>query len=176
MSAVELKTQYDKLYATMSGSKDVNKMKHFGAAFTRMFYKAADSYPDLAASTLEFLAGMDYYNFVTVNEATAVASKFVNDDTHLSGASEPTKGAHWSMDTLKSFLASKELPLEEKPYYNYPALWLTVNMIYSDFADALVKITGSKDNEHIATSVYMLAVKKLKDRDRPSFIREYFHL
>lgn len=176
MSAQDFKRDFAKLYSTMESSNDVSKMKHFGVAFTQMFNQVADKYPDLAAATLEFLTGMDYYNFVTMNEALSVASKFINDDTHLSGASEPTKGAHWSMDTLKSFLASKELPLEEMPYYNYPAMWLTVNMIYSDFADALVKITGSKDNEQIATSVYMLAVKKLKDRDRPSFIREYFHL
>lgn len=58
----------------------------------------------------------------------------------------------------------------------WAALWLTVNMIYSDFANAFVAITGKKDNDTIATASYTFAVKKLKDRDRPHFIREYFEL
>lgn len=176
MSAVELKNQYDQLYATMSGSKDVAKMKHFGAGFTAMFHKAADSYPDLATSTLEFLSGIEYYNFVTPNEATSIASRFVNDDTMITGSGEPSKGAHWSMDALKGFLSQNGIPLEDKPYYNWPALWLTVNMIYSDFANTLVELYGSKDNEHIAQASYKFAVNKLRDLDRPHFIREYFHL
>lgn len=176
MSAVELKTQYDKLYATILGSKDVSQMRHLGAAFTAMFHKAADSYPDLAISTLEFLSGIEYHNFVTPNEATSVASHFINDDTMITGSGAPSKGAHWSMDALKGFLSQNGIPLEDKPHYNWPALWLTVNMIYSDYANAFVELFGSKDNEYIAQSSYKFAVKKLEDLDRPHFIREYFHL
>lgn len=176
MSATDLKTQYDKLYAIMEGSRDVAKMKYFGAAFTAMFHKAADSHPDLAAFALEILSGMEYYNFVTPAEATNVASQFINDDTVITGSGEPSKGAHWSMDALKSFLNRSGIPLEEPPYYNWAALWLTVNMIYSDFANTLSEALGSKDNEVLAPVVYKMAVKKLKDLDRPYFIREYFHL
>jgi hypothetical protein len=49
-------------------------------------------------------------------------------------------------------------------------------MIYSDYANVIVELIGSKDNERVATACYKMAVKKLKDRDRPHFIREYFEL
>lgn len=176
MNSQELKARYAELYDEMKGSKDVSKMMLFGTAFTRMFDKVAVSHPDLAAMTLDFLSAMEYNNFVTQIEAMDVASHFVNDDTRVSGASEPSKGAHWSMTTLKEFLTQKGLPLEEKPYYNWPALWLTVNMEYSDYAEAFAKLMGAKDNESLATASYTMAVKKLKDRDRSRFIRDYFYL
>lgn len=176
MNAQDLKARYAELYADMARSKDVSKMQHFGAAFTMMFEDVAEKHPDIAEDILEFLAGMEYNNFVTPAEATAVASNFINDDTFVSGASEPTKGSHWPMETLKSVLTQRGLPLEEKPYYNWPALWLTVNMEYSDYAEAFAKLFGSKENEKIATASYTFAVKKLKDRDRPHFIRKYFDL
>ena len=51
-----------------------------------------------------------------------------------------------------------------------------MNMEYSDYADALVEILGTKESEKIATASYKMAVSKLKDLDRPHFIREYFDL
>ena len=176
MTHHEIKAQYDKLYDDMRKSRNVSKMKHFGAAFTMMFEEVADKHPDIAMEILDFLSGMEYNNFVTPMEATDVATHFINDDTFLSGATEPSKGAHWSMDILKGFLMQRGQQLEEKPYYNWPSLWLTVNMIYSDYADALAKMVGSKENERIAMASYSFAVKKLKDRDRPHFIRDYFDL
>lgn len=176
MTPNELKTRFAELYDNMATSHDASKMRHFGMAFSTMFDRVAVQHPDIAQSTLDFLAVLEYNNFVTPAEATSVAAGFINDDTFLSGASEPSKGAHWNMDTLKGFLMQRGIPLEEKPYYNWPSLWLTVNMVYSDYADALAKIAGSKDNEKIAVSCYQLAVKKLKDRDRANFIRDYFDL
>lgn len=176
MTTNEIKTRFAELYEDMRNSRDVSKMKHFGAAFTAMFDKVAVQHPDIAMSTLDFLAGMEYNNFLTPTEANNIVTGFINDDTFLSGASEPSRGAHWSMEILKGFLVQRGAPLEEKPYYNWPSLWVAVNMIYSDYADALTKIVGSKDNEKISMASYSLAVKKLKDRDRPHFIREYFDL
>lgn len=176
MTAQDYKTRYGELYATMKGSRDVSKMVIFGEAFTSLFDKVADVHPDLAAATLAMLTPIEYNNYVSPEEAMTVAAKFINDDTKVSTAAMPSKGAHWSMDVLKSFLNSRNIPLEEKPYYNWPALWLTVNMIYSDYADTISELIGSKDNERLATAVYKMAVKKLKDLDRPSFIRSYFGL
>jgi hypothetical protein len=51
-----------------------------------------------------------------------------------------------------------------------------MNMTYSDFADAFVKLLGTKDAERIAMASYELAIRKLKDVDNPSFIRHYFDL
>lgn len=172
----ELREQFAQLYNEMAASKDVAKMRHFGVGFTKMFDEVANKDPKLAMATLEFLSAMAYNNFVTPVEATGVAEKFINDDTLITGSVEPTRGAHWNMDTLKGFLTQRGIASEEKPYYNWPALWLTVNMIYSDYANVIVELVGSKDNERVATACYKMAVKKLKDRDRPHFIREYFEL
>lgn len=176
MTTQEMKARYAELYENMAESKDVSKMMLFGTAFTQMFDKVAMMHPDVAMSTLDFLASVEYNNFVTSAEATNTASKFINDDTSISGASQPSKGAHWTMETLKNFLVQKGLPLEEKPFYNWPALWLTANMEYSDYAEAFSKMLGSKDNEGLATCAYTFAIKKLKDKDRPHFIRRYFDL
>lgn len=176
MTPQEMKARFAELRDEMKEGKDVSKMIVFGTAFTQMFDKVATAHPDIAAATLEYLTSMEYNNFVTPAEATMIATKFINDDMAISGASQPSKGPHWSMETLRTFLASKGLPTEEKPYYNWPALWLTVNMEYSDYAEAFAKLMGAKDNETMAVASYTLAVKKLKDKDRRSFIREYFDL
>lgn len=176
MNAQELKAAYEHLYQVMKGSKDVSKMRMFGTTFTNMFNQVAEKHPEIALATIEMLSAIEYNNYVTMAEAMDVAHGFINDDTMVTGMPEPSKGAHWSMEALKSFLGVKGMPLEEKPYYNWCALWLTTNMIYSDFANTLVEITGAKDNDRIATACYKMAVKKLKDLDRPKFIREYFEL
>lgn len=176
MTPKEMMEQFDMLYESMTTSKDVAMMKHFGATFKQMFGKVAVSDAKLAMETLNLLSAMEYNNFVTMEEAVEVASHFINDDMRLSGATSPTKGAHWPADVLKNFLNQKGLPIDDKPYYNWPALWLAVNMIYSDFADAIVDIVGDKSGEKMAETSYKLALRKLKDRDRPDFIREYFEL
>ena len=154
----------------------MSKMRMFGSIITHMFNQVAEKHPDIAMATIELLSAIEYNNYVSMPEAINTASHFVNDDTLITNNAEPTKGAHWSTEALKSFLGVKGLPLEDKPYYNWCALWLTVNMIYSDFANTLSEITGAKDNDRIATACYKMAVKKLKDLDRPHFIREYFEL
>ena len=176
MTTQELKDRYAQLFAEMKSSKDVSKMALFGTACTKMFNEVAVSNTNLAHAVIEMLDAIEYLNYVTMAEANEVASHFVNDDIMLTGSAEASKGAHWSMDALKSFLAPKGLPLEEKPHYNWPALWLTVNMIYSDYADTLADLLGTKENEKIAVASYKMAIKKLKDLDRPRFIREYFEL
>ena len=151
-------------------------MRTFGEAFTRLFNKVAEVHPDLAEATLNLLNSIEFNNFVTVEDATELAGKFVNADKMLTGSPDGSKGAHWRMDEAKAFLTSRNLPTEEKPYYNWPALWLTLNMIYSDYADTLVEVLGTKDGEKIATTCYKFAISKLKDPDRPRFIRSYFSL
>jgi hypothetical protein len=176
MTPQELKTRYDAIYNIMRASQDVEKMRVFGEGVTKMFNQIAHTAPNIAAMALEYWVAIEYDNYVTASEANEIASHFVNDDTKVSGATEPSKGVHWDMDTLKSFLLQKGLPLEDKPHYNWPALWLAVNMEYSDYANAFVALTGKRDNDTMATASYTFAVKKLKDPDRPHFIREYFDL
>jgi hypothetical protein len=172
----DISDRFAELYTDMATSRDVSKMKLFGGAFKQMFDKVAVRYPDPAAETMEYLAAVEFNNYVTSAEAQEVASHFINDDGTLTGATEPSRGAHWKPEELKAFLVSRTIPLDEKPYYNWWALWLTVNMMYSDFANALVDLLGTKDQEHLAVACYQLALRKLKDADRPAFIRDYFHL
>ena len=176
MNTQEMKNAFQQYMDMAVEAKEPAKMQILADSYTRLFNKVAEAHPELAEAALTLLAPIEFHNFVTPEEATKVAEGFINADKMLSGASEYSHGPHWSMDILKSFLAARNLPVEEKPYYNWPALWLTVNMIYSDFADSFADLLGSKDNERIATASYKFALRKLKDPDRPAFIREYFGL
>ena len=176
MSEQKLKEAFKRLYMDMAASKDVGKMQMFGRAFTKVFDDLADKHPELAQSVIEMLQAIEWNNYVTVAEATGVAAHFVNSDQSVTGATGPSRGAHWSMDALKSFLGQNGHPLEEKPYYNWAALWLVVNMMYSDFANVFAEMSGAKENEKLATASYQMAVARLKDVDRPRFIRAYFDL
>lgn len=176
MTTQEILERFALLYDEMEGSKDIAKMRHFGTGFKQMFEEIAYKDPKVAMTTLEYLAAMEYNNYVSVAEAIEEASHFVNDDMIIKGASMPSRGARWSMDTAKAFLTQRGIATEEKPYYNWPALWLTMNMIYSDFADTLAELLNDKEGDKIAVASYKMAVKKLKDLDRQHFIREYFEL
>lgn len=167
MDAQELKDQFRNLYKRMAESKDVDQMIIFGNAFKRMYDKVADMHPDMAAAVLGVLGAIEYNNYMTNEEAIEAASHLVNDDG--------TPAPHWRMDEAKAFLTSRDIPIEDKPYYNFPALWLTMNMLYSDFAEPIEEVLGTDDNEKVATTFYKMAVKRLKDVDRPKFIRWYFH-
>lgn len=176
MTNNELKAKFGEYMAIAIASKDPVKMRVLEDSFSRLFNKVADVHPEMAAAALEVLTAIEYYNYVTAEEATKIAASFVNDDKGFTGASDYSHGAHWKMEDMKGYLSSHNLPLEEKPYYNWPALWLTVNMVYSDFAENIMEMTGTRDGEKMAMSAYHMAVKKLKDLDRQHFIREYFHL
>ena len=176
MNAQELKETFKRLYVKMSTSKDVEQMRLFGRAFAKVFEDLADKHPELAQDVIEMLRAIEWHNYVTAAEAMEIAVHFVNSDQGVTGAGEPSKGAHWSMDALKSFLEQRGLPLEDSPYYNWPTLWLVVNMMYSDFADVFVEVLGVENSEKMAVASYRMAVAKLKDVDRPRFVREYFDL
>jgi hypothetical protein len=54
-------------------------------------------------------------------------------------------------------------------------------MIYSDHAQSIAEDMGQRSpnevpNEKMALSCYKKAVEKLKDPDRPRFVREYFEV
>lgn len=176
MTTQEMKDRFQSYLDTAIEAREPAKMQILADSYTRLFGKVAEAHPDLAMAALALLAPIEYHNYLTAEEAQKIVAGFINADRNVSGASEYSKGPHWGMDVLKSFLTSRNLPVEEKPYYNWPTLWVTVNMIYSDYADTLADLLGSKDNERIATASYKMALRKLKDPDRPQFIRDYFDL
>ena len=176
MKTEDLKTRFAELYEQMATSKNVSNMKLFGSAFKNMYAQVAVALPDVAFATLEALSAIEYHNYVSASEAQTVATSFINDDRVIMSADQESKGAHWTADEVKAILSSRGILLEDKPYYNWWALWLTINMIYSDDADTLSDLLGTKDQEQLAVACYKLALRKLKDPDRPYFVRDYFHL
>ena len=90
-----------------------------------------------------------------------------------------TKEFHWPYDVFTKAVTQLGGTVEEKPYYNSYALWVTANMIYSAHARSVAEAMGYKSplevpNERMALSMYKKAVEKLKDPDKGFHIRKYF--
>ena len=82
-------------------------------------------------------------------------------------------------DTVwEKVMESLGLRLEDKPYYNKWALFVTMNMIYSDSAKSVAVIAGKTledmPNDELFSDIHMLALDKLEDKDRVFDVREYF--
>lgn len=173
MTAEEMKNRYDYLYGVMSNSKDVNKMKVFGNAGHRIFEKMIAVNPSIAKEWLEMLEPVVWNNYLSMETASDLASKLVNQDN--------TKGPHWSMDTFFNVVPKLGGKLEEEPYYNKYALWLVANAHYSDFAKSTSEDMGfatvaEVPGEKMALSMYKKAVESLKDVDNAHYILNYYHV
>ena len=149
----------------MVASKNPEKMKIFGAAEHMMFGKVAMALPRMAEEWLEMLEPIHWNNYLSRTEADTIVSK-------LEGANGEN-GPHWSHDTFKKTVEAFNGHLCEEPYYNFCALWVTANMLYSDHSETWSKHIAKEDEPFF---YYLTAVDKLKDKDRPRFVREYFHL
>ena len=173
MNKEELKAKYDHLYKVMAESKNPENMMLFGRAEKHMFHELAEAHPEAAEAWLAMLAPVEWHNNLTEEEAEKVVARFVGHD----GAT----GAHWDADTFKNAVERLGGKLEDKPYYNMWALWVTANMIYSDHAQSIAEDMGYRtakeaDGTKMALSCYRKAVEKLKDPDRERFVRWYFHV
>jgi hypothetical protein len=114
---------------------------------------------------------MHWKNYLSKHEAEEITSKLINQNGRI--------GAHWGYETFKAAVESLGGKMSEKPFYNCYALWVTANMIYSDHAQSVAEDMGMSTpeavpGEKMALSMYRKAVEKLKDTDRPKFVREYF--
>lgn len=166
-----LKKRYDELYQDMASSKDVDKMKVFGRADRWAFCKIAEQQPKLARTWLDKIEAGNWNNFLSEEEAMNITSAFINQNG--------SRGPKWSMDAFSRAVESCDGHLEHKPEYNEYALWVTACMIYSDHANSIAEDMGYKSAsevpaEKMIQSCYRKAVEKLKDPDRPRFVREYF--
>lgn len=161
---MELKQKYENLMAKAIDSKDEYKMKVIGDVESYFFGVLEDKYPELARQWVEKLEAMDWHNYLTKMEAESIVNKFSNQDG--------TKGAHWSYDVFKNAVESLGAPLFETPYFNCWSLWVVANMIYSDHSKTLIDLGIAPDKMPLVC--YKLAVDKLKDSDRPHFVRNYF--
>lgn len=157
--------RYEELYAKMATSTDIVKMQVFGEAEKWAFGKMSERDPALAQVWLDKLEPVMWNNYLSKAEAEAIVSKFVNADG--------TMGAHWSYDTMRSAVESLGAMMSEEPFFNCWALWATMNMLYSDHAKSVNDFVA-KDEQ--VKFYYAQAIEKLKDADRPHFIREYFEI
>ena len=160
-----LMQRYEELYAMMATSTDIVKMQVFGEAEKWAFGKMSERDPALAQVWLDKLEPVMWKNYLSKVEAEAIVSKFVNADG--------TIGAHWSYDTMRSAVESLGAVMSEEPFFNCWALWATMNMLYSDHAKS---VNDFVPKEEQVKFYYAQAIEKLKDADRPHFIREYFEI
>jgi len=158
--------RYNELYDNMVSSKDVEKMSIFGCAEKWVFPQVAQAMPKLAQKWLDKLEATMWYNYLSEDEANEIVAGLVNQNG--------TKGGQWSsFAAFSQMVEQMDLHLECKPYYNAYALWATANMLYSDHAVSTAEFVQEKD---FPKFMCKQAVEKLKDGDRPRFVREYFHV
>lgn len=158
MDSQKLKQAFAELYAYMAESKKPENMMAFGEVMKEMFMWMADNKPDYAMAWLEKLEAVKWDNYLTVKEAENIV-------THM----DPR--GPWSREQWRGAMEQHEYPLEEEPYYNKCAMFVKMSEIYSDSIESLKKIVGSGD---IFEAIHMLALDKLKDKDKRYKIREYF--
>lgn len=162
---IDIQKQFEEVYDDMVASKDVKKMPELGKAFCWLMSQVSISNPKLAREVVEKLEASAWNNYLSESEAVEIVSSFVNQND--------AKGAKWSYSQFAQLVESIDGVIEDKPYYNRYALWVTVNMIYSDHYRVLSEFIDDND---LRKAIYKLAVEKLHDPDRPCFIRPYFGL
>lgn len=161
----ELVEKYDELYEDMASGKDPSKMIAFGEAEKWMFHQMAEKHPEIAERWLTKLESARWHNYLSKSEAEYITSNLINQDN--------TRGPHWSYDTFKGAVESLGGKMAVEPSYNCWALWVTANMLYSDHHRSTSEFVPREQEPKF---FYAMAVEKLKDVDRPKFIREYFDL
>ena len=161
----ELVEKYDELYEDMASGKDPSKMIAFGEAEKWMFHQMAEKRPEIAERWLTKLESARWHNYLSKSEAEYITSNLINQDN--------TRGPHWSYDTFKGAVESLSGKMAVEPSYNCWALWVTANMLYSDHHRSTSEFVPREQEPKF---FYAMAVEKLKDVDRPKFIREYFDL
>lgn len=161
----EILRRFDELVAKITASKDPDKMKVLMYADAWGFKQMAAIQPKMAQKWLDKIEASEWYNYLSPEEAEQVVSGLVNQNG--------TKGPKWPMSQFEAAVTALGGQMQEAPYYNKCALWATANMIYSDHAKSLSEVVSEADMPKI---VYKMAVEKLKDPDRPRFVRPYFGL
>lgn len=171
MTKEQMIERYEELYHKMATSKEPKYMHVFGEAEKYMFKETAKVHPEMAENWLSHLEAVCWENYLSEKEAKNIGMRIVNQDG--------TKGFHWTYDVFTKAVDGLGGVVEEKPYYNSYALYVTACTIYSDHALSIAMDLGYKDvkevpNDKMALSVYRKAVEKLKDIDGGFHVRKYF--
>jgi hypothetical protein len=155
--------KYDELYDEMASSKDPRRMMAFGDAEKWVFHMLAEKHPELAEKWLTKLEAGKWNNYLSKSEAEEIVSKLINQDG--------SHGAHWDYETFKAAVESLGGKMADEPFYNCWALWAVANMLWSDHHKSASEFVPK---DMMPKYFYGMAVEKLKDADRPKFVRHYF--
>lgn len=155
---MELKEKYEELVAKMTTSKNVENMKLFGRVMGDMIEELIKKEPEKAEKFLEQLEAVRWKNYLTQSEAEKI----------LEGMNPE---APWKYDQWKRTMEEYGYSLEEWPYYNKGAIYVTMNMIMSDSGQTIPKYISSNV---LFKFVHDMAVDSLKDKDEMFGIRKYF--
>lgn len=164
----ELIKKYDELYDSMATSKNPLRMMAFGDAEKWVFHQLAEEHPELAEEWLNRLEASKWNNYLTEDEAEEIVDSLMEKR-----GEEYVQRYEWDYPALKNAVESLGGKVSEEPYYNCWALWATMNMLYSDHKETVDAFIQPPQRVRF---YYRLALDKLKDFDRPKFVREYFHL
>jgi hypothetical protein len=108
----------------------------------------------------------EYKEFLTEKEARRIVDAFRNYDG--------TRGGKWAMpvavwETVERLGGQRA----EKGKYNCWALFVLMNMIYSDYGGVLMTLA---QGDAFAKAAYLMSMAWLDDPDRRRSLREYFGL
>lgn len=164
----DLVKKYDALFDEMVSSKDPARMMAFGDAEKWVFYQLSQKHPEVAEKWLSRLEASKWYNYLSEEEAEHVVESLMEKHGNVE-----EQRYEWSYDVFKQAVQSMGGQVTEPPYYNGYALWATMNMLYSDHNETVSAFIQPMSRVKF---YYKMAVDKLKDPDRPHFVRFYFHL
>lgn len=156
---------FNGLYNMMATSNEPRYMHAFGNVMKCMMKDMISLKPELAQEYIDKLGAIEWKNYLTKKEAMAIV-----------GDMSPKGG--WDAVEWEKTMESMDLRLEDKPYYNKWALFVTMNMVYSDSAKSVAVIAGKTledmPKDELFADVHMLALDKLEDKDGVFDIRAYF--
>ena len=153
-----MRKEYYALYNLMANSNNVAYMHVFGQVQKEVMEWAIENKPELAQDWLNKLESIKWRNYLTPSESQKIVDNM-----------EPQ--APWTKDEWRDAMEQQGYSLDDEPYYNPCALYVTMCMIMSDSGKTIKKYV---DEENIFSFVHELAVDKLKDEDEVFSIRRYF--
>ena len=158
---------FNGLYNMMATSKEPRYIHAFGETMKCMMKDFMSMKPEMAQEYIDKLSAIEWNNYLTKKEAMAIVANI-----------DPKCG--WDFVEWEKTMESMDLRLEDKPYYNKWALFVTMNMLYSDSAKSIAVIAGKTledmPKDELFTDIHMLALDKLEDKDGMFDVRAYFNI
>lgn len=150
--------KYEALYQYMATSNKPSYMHTFGKVMSEMMEWMISNKGDLANEWIEKLESIKWKNYLTQKEAIGIVSQMMPK-------------APWSREQWSEAMLQHGFEKEREPYYNPCALFVTMNMIYSDSSETLRKYVS---DDKLFDVIYSLATDKLEDKDGKFSVRRYF--